>query len=152
MEIKIREIEHAVILNNEEVQDIHAYESILVLELSGRLGSSGARELLHEVRSRKDSGWRKFIINLGGVPYIDSAGLGALIGTFTMLRNGDRDVKFSNLTPKTKDLLEMTKLLTVLDTCEDEEDAIEALKDDRWVKQITTTGLSARERRCPLPL
>ena len=40
----------------------------------------------------------------------------------------------------------MTKLLTMLDTCEDEEEAIEALKDDRWVKKITTEGVRSRGR------
>ena len=103
MEIKTREIEQVVISGDVT----RVYNPIVVLELSGRLGESGARELLHEIRRRKNGGWRKFIVDLGGVPYIDSAGLGALIRTFTMLRNIRHDVKFSNLTPKTKDLLEM---------------------------------------------
>jgi anti-sigma B factor antagonist len=75
-----------------------------------------------------EDGTLKLILNLGGVSHIDSAGLGELIAIFTSVRNRKGDVKLLNLDKKAKDLLQMTKLLTVFDTYNDEAKALEALK------------------------
>jgi len=65
---------------------------------------------------------------LGEVSYIDSSGLGELVSAYTTVRNKQGDVKLLNLTSKAKDLLQMTKLLTVFDVYDDEAKAINALK------------------------
>ena len=84
--------------------------------------------LRETIRRFVADGSSKFIVNLGEVSYIDSAGLGELIATFTAIRNKGSDVKLLNLTAKAKDLLQMTKLLTVFDTYDGAGKAIEALK------------------------
>jgi len=65
-------------------------------------------------------------LNLAGVSKIDSTGMGELITTFASLKNRQGDVKLLNLTKSTKDLLQITKLLTVFDSYDDEAQAIAA--------------------------
>src|SRR5262249_4530331 len=90
--------------------------------------------LLREtLRVQVNDGARYFILNLGDVAYIDSSGLGELVSAYTTVRNKQGDVKLLNLTTKAKDLLQMTKLLTVFDVFEDEAAAINKLKSAKSV-------------------
>jgi len=104
-------------------------ENATVVDLSGRLTIGEPVLLLREtVRVLVKDGNRFFILNLGDVSYIDSSGLGELVSLFTTVRNKQGDVKLLNLTAKAKDLLQMTKLLTVFDTYDNEEKAVAALR------------------------
>ena len=101
---------------------------VVIVDMSGRLTIGEAVLLLRNtVRRFIDDGTLKFILNLGSVGHIDSAGLGELITVFTSVRNRKGDVKLLNLDKKAKDLLQMTKLLTVFDTYNDEAKALQAL-------------------------
>jgi anti-sigma B factor antagonist len=71
-----------------------------------------------------DKGAKKIILNLAGVNYIDSAGVGELVSTFTSVTNREGQLRLLHLTKKIKDLLTITKLLTVFQTFEDEQKAI----------------------------
>ena len=103
-------------------------QGVVIMDMSGKLTAGEPVMLLRStVRSFTDDGSRKFLLNLGSVSYIDSAGLGELITTYTTLRNNGGDVKLLNLTKSAKDLLQMTKLLTVFDTFDDEAKAVQAL-------------------------
>ena len=103
-------------------------DSVVVLDLSGRLTAGEPVTQLHEaLRSHLDKLDRKFILNLGEVSYIDSSGLGELVWAYTSVRNQDGAVKLLNLTAKVKDLLQITKLLTVFDTYDSESRAISSL-------------------------
>ena len=102
---------------------------VVVFDLSGKLTIGEPVLLLREtLRSQTNDGSRKFVLNLGEVSYIDSSGLGELVSSYTTVRNKGGDVKLLKLTNKTKDLLQMTKLLTVFDVYEDENQAVGALK------------------------
>ena len=104
-------------------------ENAVVVDMSGRLTIGEPVLLLREtIRVLVNDGARNFILNLGDVSYIDSSGLGELVSLFTTVRNKQGDVKLLNLTAKAKDLLQMTKLLTVFDVYDDETKAIAALK------------------------
>jgi anti-sigma B factor antagonist len=104
-------------------------ENAVVVDLSGRLTIGEPVLLLREtIRVLVGDGARNFILNLADVGYIDSSGLGELVSLFTTVRNKQGDVKLLNLTTKAKDLLQMTKLLTVFDVYDDENKAIAALK------------------------
>jgi anti-sigma B factor antagonist len=104
-------------------------DNAVVVDLSGRLTIGEPVLLLREtIRVLVGDGARNFILNLGDVGYIDSSGLGELVSLFTTVRNKQGDVKLLNLTAKAKDLLQMTKLLTVFDVYDDENKAIAALK------------------------
>jgi len=108
------------------------FEDVSVLDLSGKLTIGEPVLLLREnLRSSVNEGERKFILNLGDVSYIDSSGLGELVSSYTTIRNKGGDVKLLKLTNKTKDLLQMTKLLTVFDVYEDESKAVNALKGQK---------------------
>lgn len=104
-------------------------DSAVVVDMSGRLTIGEPVLLLREtVRVLVNDGVRNFVLNLGDVSYIDSSGLGELVSLFTTVRNKQGDVKLLNLTAKAKDLLQMTKLLTVFDVYDDESKALSALK------------------------
>jgi anti-sigma B factor antagonist len=101
---------------------------VVIVDMSGRLSIGEAVLLLRTTMRRFiEDGSLKFILNLGNVNHIDSAGLGELITIYTSTRNRGGDVKLLNLDKKAKDLLQMTKLLTVFDTYNDEAKAIESL-------------------------
>lgn len=104
-------------------------DNVIVVDLSGRLTIGEPVLLLREtLRVQINQGVRHFILNLRDVSYIDSSGLGELVSSYTTVRNKQGDVKLLNLTTKAKDLLQMTKLLTVFDTYDDEAKALAALK------------------------
>ena len=98
-------------------------DNIVVVDMSGRLTIGEPVLLLREtLRVQVNDGIRQIILNLGDVSYIDSSGLGELVSAYTTVRNKQGDVKLLNLTAKAKDLLQMTKLLTVFE-CHDSEAA-----------------------------
>lgn len=104
-------------------------DDVVILDLSGKLTiGEPVMELRETLRSQANDGARKFILNLGDVSYIDSSGLGELVSSYTTVRNKGGDVKLLKLTSKTKDLLQMTKLLTVFDVYDEETKALGALK------------------------
>jgi len=104
-------------------------ENVVVLDLSGRLTiGEPVMQMREALRTHMNQEERKFVLNLGEVSYIDSSGLGELVSTYTSVRNKGGDVKLLNLTSKAKDLLQMTKLLTVFDTYDDETKALASLR------------------------
>jgi anti-sigma B factor antagonist len=101
---------------------------VVIIDMTGRLTIGEAVLLLRNTNRRfLEDGTTKFVLNLGSVSHIDSAGLGELISIYTSVRNRKGDVKLLNLDKKAKDLLQMTKLLTVFDTYNDEAKALESL-------------------------
>jgi anti-sigma B factor antagonist len=101
----------------------------VVVDMSGRLTTGEPVLMLREtVRVQVNEGARSIVLNLGDVSYIDSSGLGELVSVYTTVRNRQGDVKLLNLTSKAKDLLQMTKLLTVFDVYDDEAKALAAMK------------------------
>ena len=99
--------------------------NVEVLDLSGRitLGES-AGALRDELRSLLAQGHKSILLNLGSVSYIDSAGLGELVGAYTTATNQGATVKLLNVQGKMKDLLQITKLHTVFPAFDDEKTAI----------------------------
>jgi anti-sigma B factor antagonist len=107
-------------------------DGIVVVDMSGRLTIGEPVLLLREtLRVQVNDGVRHLVLNLGEVSYIDSSGLGELVSAYTTVRNKQGDIKLLNLTTKAKDLLQMTKLLTVFDVYEDESKAVNALKGSK---------------------
>ncbi len=86
-----------------------------------------------EIHSLRDSvrnliaeGKKKIILNLADVDYIDSSGVGELVGAFTTVRNAGGELKLLNLTQKVHDVLHVTKLYTVFDIRDDEFTAVKS--------------------------
>ena len=100
---------------------------IVLIDMSGRFSAGESILLLRDTVHRlADEDSRKFVLNLEGVSYIDSCGLGELVATYTSLTNKGRSMSLLNPTQRTTDLLELSKLSTVFDVFEDESRAIEA--------------------------
>jgi len=96
--------------------------SVVLVDMSGRLMSGEpVQSLRTSVRQALDEGSLKFVFNLGDVSHIDSSGLGELITSYTTIRGRGGDVKLLKLTKRAKDLLQMTKLLTVFECFDDEQ-------------------------------
>ena len=100
---------------------------VTVLDLKGKMTLGEGDELLKDkINSLLASGKKKLVLNLEGVPYIDSAGLGEIVRTFTTVSRQGGKLKLLNLTKRIEDLLSITKLLTVFETFESEPDAIKS--------------------------
>jgi anti-sigma B factor antagonist len=98
---------------------------VVVLDLRGRVTLGEGDEMLKDkVNSLVNQGYRKLLLNLAGVPYVDSAGLGEIVRTYTTVSRQGGSLKLLNLTKKITDLLSITKLLTVFETFDSEQDAV----------------------------
>ena len=102
-----------------------AVGDVMVLDLKGKITLGEGDELLKDkVNSLVNQGHKKIVLNLAEVPYIDSAGLGEIVRTYTTVSRQGGSLKLLNLTKRITDLLAITKLLTVFETFESENDAI----------------------------
>ncbi|MBA3270134.1 MAG: STAS domain-containing protein [Acidobacteria bacterium] len=98
---------------------------VTVLDLKGKMTLGEGDELLKDkINSLLADGKKKLILNLEGVPYIDSAGLGEIVRTYTTVSRQGGSLKLLNLTKRIEDLLSITKLLTVFETFDTEAEAI----------------------------
>jgi anti-sigma B factor antagonist len=102
---------------------------VTVLDMDGRItigeGSvalrSAVRRLLEEVK-------HKILLNLAGVGYIDSSGIGELVSSYNTINKDGGQLKLLSLTQKLQDLLTITKLLTVFDVYDTEAEALSSYK------------------------
>jgi anti-sigma B factor antagonist len=102
-----------------------AIGDVMVLDLKGKITLGEGDELLKDkVNSLVNQGHKKIILNLADVPYIDSAGLGEVVRTYTTVSRQGGSLKLLNLTKRITDLLSITKLLTVFETFESETEAV----------------------------
>ena len=98
---------------------------VVVLDMSGRITLGEGDQLLKDkVNSLVNQGRKRIVLNLAGVPYVDSAGLGEIVGSYTTVSRQGGSLKLLNLTKKITDLLAITKLLTVFETFESESEAV----------------------------
>jgi len=101
--------------------------AILALDGEVRMGDS-ATALRGAIRGLVAGGNQKILLNLGGVKYIDSSGIGELVSSYTAIGKENGQLKLLNLTQKLQDLLAITKLLTVFDVYESEAEALNSFK------------------------
>ena len=102
---------------------------VVVLDLKGKVTLGGGDELLRDkVNSLVNQGRRKVVLNLAAVPYIDSAGLGEIVRTYTTVSRQGGSLKLLSLTKRITDLLSITKLLTVFETFDSEQDAVRSFE------------------------
>lgn len=109
-----------------EIQE-RTVQGVVVLDLTGKLTIGEGDELLKErIGNLVQQGHRHLLLNLEGVPYVDSAGLGEIVRTYTTVSRQGGKLKLVNLTKRITDLLAITKLLTVFDTYESEDEAVKS--------------------------
>ena len=98
---------------------------VIVLDLKGRIRISGGTLVLHKsIRCLLDEGKTKILLNLAEVTHIDSMGLGELISSHVTLSSKGGELKLVHLTERLRDLMTITKLLTVFDVYDNEPDAL----------------------------
>lgn len=105
--------------------DIRHVSNVAIVDLSGRLtlgeASGTLREAIKELISEDH---RNILLNLAGVSYIDSSGLGELVGAFATVGNRGGALKLLNLQKRVNELMQVTKLLTIFETFTDETAAV----------------------------
>jgi len=100
---------------------------VIVLDLKGKMLIGEGDELLREkINGLVEEGKSKILLNLAEVPYVDSAGLGEIVRCYTTVSRKDGALKLLNLTKRLQDLLSITKLLTVFETFDSEEEAVKS--------------------------
>jgi anti-sigma B factor antagonist len=102
---------------------------VTVLDMSGKITiGEGSVSLRTAIRRLLEEGKKRILLNLAGVSYIDSSGIGELVSSYTAINKEGGQLKLLNLTQKLQDLLTITKLLTVFDVYESEADALNSFK------------------------
>jgi anti-sigma B factor antagonist len=99
---------------------------VTVVDCSGRIIFGDEAAFLRETIKAMLPQTRQIVLNLKNVTYIDSGGLGTLVGLFTSAQAGGAEIKLAQLTSRSLQLLQVTKLLTVFDVKETEDQAIQS--------------------------
>lgn len=102
---------------------------VTVIEPKGKITiGEGDLILRDEITKNLSEEKKKLVLDLGGVSYMDSAGVGELVSVYTSVKNRGGELKLANLTKKIKDLLTITQLMTIFDTYDNVNDAISSFK------------------------
>jgi anti-anti-sigma factor len=100
---------------------------VTILDLSGRFVlEDGVQTFVERMNALSHVGHKWILLNFDGVTYLDSAGIGAIAWKYVTARKRDCDVKLLNLRPRSHKVLHNTKLLSVLESFESEDRAIES--------------------------
>jgi anti-sigma B factor antagonist len=98
---------------------------VTVIDMDGRITLGEGSALLRDlIRENLANGHRKIVMNLAGINYIDSSGLGELVSGYRLIKSEGGEVKLLNLNKKVTDLLQITKLYTVFDVHNEEAEAL----------------------------
>jgi anti-sigma B factor antagonist len=111
-------------------------EGVVILDLKGRITVGAEATAFREHISKLNEDARNLVLNLAEVDYIDSTGLGALVMCATTLRKRGGNIKLLNLNRRNIELLVMTKLATVFEIFNDEQDAINSYFPDRKIRKF----------------
>ncbi len=105
-------------------------EGVTIVGLEGKLTiGEGDVQLREEIKDLLDDGVKKILINLKGVKMMDSSGLGELVRTRASATEAEAVIKLLHVEDKVQEVLEMTRLIGVFETYDDEIDAIASFRD-----------------------
>jgi anti-sigma B factor antagonist len=100
---------------------------VAIISVSGKLmGGPESDALRNEVKNLIDDGKKSFVVNLKGVPWINSTGLGALMAVYTSIQRSEGVLRLCHVSDRIQSLFMITKLLTIFDTYPTENEAIES--------------------------
>lgn len=103
-------------------------DGITIVDCRGRIVFGDESMKLREIVKDLLKTSRNLVINLAEVNYIDSGGLGTLVGLYTSARGGGGQIKLANLTHRVGELLQVTKLLTVFEVYDGEDKAVRSFR------------------------
>ena len=99
---------------------------VRIIDCNGRIVFGEEASLLRDAIKRDLAENNRILLNLAEVNYIDSGGIGTMVSLFTSARNAGGDIKLLHLTKRVGDLLQITKLITVFESYDDEQKAVNA--------------------------
>ncbi|HED10999.1 MAG TPA: anti-sigma factor antagonist [Caldithrix abyssi] len=106
--------------------DVKEQDGVVVIALSGKImGGPEAGQLNDRINKYIDEHKVKIVIDLAGVEWMNSSGLGILIGTVTTLKNNDGQLILTHVSDRILNLLKITKLVSVFDIAENLEEALQ---------------------------
>lgn len=111
-------------------------EGIKIFDLSGKLTVGGASDLRERVTAEASGGSLQQLLNLKEVEYIDSTGLGSLVICFMAVQKAGGALKLVNLNRRNLELVLLTKLSTVFQIFNEEQEAINSFFPDREIKHF----------------
>ena len=104
---------------------------VAILSLSGKMMGGPETTALHDhIRGLLNDGVNKVVIDLGGVKWINSSGLGVLMAAMTTLKNAEGQLKLANVTEKVESLLMITQLMRIFETYDSVERAVSAMTEN----------------------
>ena len=115
-------------------------DGVFVVDIIGRIVLGEGSRLRETISLALDSGDRRLLLNLAEVDYIDSAGLGEIIRAYTSVAKRGGQLHLLKLTNRVRDLLQITKLCTVLETHDDEAEAVVLLNRAIAPGKVAATG------------
>jgi anti-sigma B factor antagonist len=123
-------------------------EGITILDFKGRLVvGKEATNFRDQISALNQGGAHNLVLNLEGVDYIDSTGLGALVMCATSLRRNSGNMKLLHLNRRNIELLVMTKLATVFEIFNDEQDAVNSYYPDRKIKTFDILDFVQQQKK-----
>jgi anti-sigma B factor antagonist len=103
-------------------------DGVLIVDCGGRIVFGEESGYLRDTVKKLIAEKHNIVLNLSGVNYIDSGGLGTLVALYTTARNAGRSVKLANLTQRVGDLLQVTKLVTIFEVYDSEQKAVDSFR------------------------
>lgn len=103
-------------------------DGVTIVSCSGRIMFGDEANALRDALKNVVSSTRHVVLDFSGVTYIDSGGLGTLVGVYSSARSGGADIKLTGLGPRLRDVLQITKLATVFEVYDTEQQAIAAFR------------------------
>ena len=118
-------------------------DGVKVIDCAGRIVFGDESSQLRDAVKKDLADSNRIVLNLADVTYIDSGGIGTMVGLFTSARNAGGDIKLANLTKRVSDLLQITKLITVFESYDDVPKAVAAFSKSQ--RGTVSTMPSRRE-------
>ena len=103
-------------------------DGILIVDCAGRIVFGEESAILRDTVRKSITEHNRLVLNLGGISYIDSGGLGTLVSLYTTAHNAGGRVKLANLTQRVGDLLNVMKLHSIFEVFESEEQAVQSFR------------------------
>src|SRR5262249_8743176 len=103
-------------------------DGVTIVDCNGRIVFGEESGLLRDTVKKLLAQTLRVVLNLAGISYIDSGGLGTLVALYTTAQNAGGAVKLANLTQRVGDLLQVTKLVTVFEVYDSEQEAVDSFK------------------------
>lgn len=104
------------------------WDGVTVVSCTGRIVFGEEATALRDTLKKLLASSRQIVLNLSGVSYIDSGGLGTLVGVYSSARSAGADIKLTGLGQRIRDVLQITKLVTVFEAYDSEQQAVAAFK------------------------